>query len=592
MVTAGSRTTPSTVPVVRQGAATARRLLVEMAAQHWNVETDSLSVAKGIITHRTSERTLRYADLSQSAEIADAFQQNVAPDIELTPRMDWTVIGSSVVRPNLRDLVTSTHRYPSDITLPEMLYGKILRPPSYGATLKSIDFSPAEAMPDVVVVRDGAFIGFAAPTTYRAAQALDAVASTARWETVSHPSSDELFDYLKQHVRPGRAQTRGDIAKAVADAHQVLEARYEVAYVQHAPMEPRAATARWQDGKLTVWTGVDGPQRVQGDLARSLGIPTERVRVIVPDMGGGFGGKHTGEAAEEAARLARAARCPVAVHWTRAEEFTWAYFRPAALIESQAALDQNGRLTAWDFTNINAGGSAIDPPYQIPCTRVLSSNSESPLRQGAYRGLAATANNFARESFIDELAQMAAVDPLQFRLQHLQDSRIRTVLEVAAQRFDWATRRAKVTPEIGVGLACGTEKNSVVAACVEVRVDRRKGEFHVSEVCEAFECGPIQNPANLTSQVQGCIMMGMGAASREAIEFKDGKITNAAFSDYRVPRFRDLPKIDVHLVDNTEIPSAGAGETPIIAIAPAIANAIFAATGTPVRSMPIRLPSS
>jgi isoquinoline 1-oxidoreductase len=305
-------------------------------------------------------------------------------------------------------------------------------------------------------------------------------------------------------------------------------------------------------------------------------------------MGGGFGGKHTGEAAEEAARLAKAAGCPVAVRWTRAEEFTWAYFRPAAVIECLGGLDDEGSLVAWGFTNINAGGSAIDTPYDIPNTRILSQRSDSPLRQGAYRCLAATANNFARESFMDELAAAAEADPLAFRLAHLEDPRLRTVLEVAAKQFDWPARRKRITPNLGVGLACGTEKNSVVAACVEVAVDRRRGEIKVREVCEAFECGPIVNPANLTSQVHGCIMMGLGPALREAMQFADGRILNASFANYQVPRFEDLPKIDVHLVENTDIEPAGGGETPIIAVAPAIANAVCAATGLRIRSMPIR----
>jgi isoquinoline 1-oxidoreductase len=191
---------------------------------------------------------------------------------------------------------------------------------------------------------------------------------------------------------------------------------------------------------------------------------------------------------------------------------------------------------------------------------------------------------------MDELASAAAVDPLSFRLAHLQNTRIRTVLDVATKHFDWARRRKQVTPELGIGLACGTEKNSVVAACVEVAIDLPRGEIKVNEVCEAFECGPIQNPANLVSQVQGCIMMGMGPALREAVRFENGKILTNSFADYQVPRFKDMPKIDVHLVNNRDIPSAGAGETPIIAIAPAIANALFAATGLRIRSMPIKLP--
>jgi len=589
-ITAGSRTTPSTVPAVRMGAATARELLADMAAKQWKVGRAELEVHDGTITHGASGRSLEYADLIKSPIAAEMFRKDLPSDMSLTPVAKWQVIGTSVARPNLRDLVTGRHRYPSDITRPGMLHGKILRPPSYGATLETIDLTPAQAMPDVRVVRDGEFVGVAAPTTFRAAQALAAIAETATWKTVPHVSSRELVPHLKKHAGRGRPRTRGAIEEALAKATTTLRETYDVAYVQHTPMEPRAATAQWQDGNLTVWTGIDGPQRVQGDLARALGVPTSRVRVIVPDMGGGFGGKHTGEAAEEAARLARATGRPVAVHWTRAEEFTWAYFRPAAVIECQGALDDAGALVGWDFTNINAGGSAIDSPYEIPNTRVTSVSSDSPLRQGSYRCLAATANNFARESFMDELASAAKVDPLAFRLAHLRNTRIRTVLETAAERFGWTARRRGVTPEIGVGLACGTEKDSVVAACVEVAIDRKHGEIKVKEVCQAFECGPIQNPANLLSQVQGCIMMGLGPALREAIQFEDGKILTTSFEDYQVPRFEDMPKIDVHLVDNFAIPSAGAGETPLIAVAPAIANAVFAATGLRIRSMPIRLP--
>ena len=589
-ITAGSRTTPSTVPAVRRGAATARELLTKLAAERWNVDGRTLTVRDGTITDSVTKRSTRYADLAGAPDVARAFQLSVPADVGLTPVDRWEVIGTSVARPNIRDLVTGGHRYPSDITRPDMLYGKVLRPPSYGATLKSVDLSAAQAMEGVVVVRDGEFVGVAAPSTFRAEQALRAVSETATWNTVSHPSSSELFAHLKKHADGGR-RTQGSREQTFANAKKVLRETYEVAYVQHAPMEPRAATAEWREGKLTVWTGVDGPQRVQGELSRALGIPTDRVRVIVPDMGGGFGGKHTGEAAEEAARLAETAGRPVAVHWTRTEEFTWAYFRPAAVIECCGGLDEDGSVIAWDFTNINAGGAAIDPPYRFADKHIRSVGSDSPLRQGAYRCLGATANNFARESFMDELASAAATDPLAFRLVHLDNPRIQTVLEVVAKQFDWPTRRRKVTPELGVGLACGTEKNSVVAACVEVAIDRQRGEIKVNEVCQAFECGPIQNPANLESQVQGCIMMGIGPALREAIQFEDGKILNAGFDRYQVPRFEDMPKIDVHLVNNTDIPSAGGGETPLIAIAPAIANAVFAATGLRIRSMPIRLPA-
>jgi isoquinoline 1-oxidoreductase len=321
-----------------------------------------------------------------------------------------------------------------------------------------------------------------------------------------------------------------------------------------------------------------------------LRVTPEQVRVIVPHFGGGFGGKHTGEAAVEAARLAKEAGRPVAVQWTRAEEFMWAYFRPAALIEVEAGLEEGGSTAAWDFTNYNSGGAALDTPYRIANKRVRFVASNSPLRQSSYRCLAATANNFAREAFTDELAEAAGKDPLEFRLAHLDNERIKNVLTAAAERFRWAQRRKNRRPGAGIGLSCGTEKNSVVAACCEVEVDRASGAPKVIEVVEAFECGPILNPAGLRSQVEGAIMMGLGPALREEIQFKSGRLTNGSFAAYPVPRFRDVPKVELVLLERKDLEPAGAGETPIIAIAPAIANAVFDATGTRVRTMPIRVP--
>lgn len=589
-ITAGSRTTPINVPAVRKGAGTARQLLTRMAADQWNLQADSLTVRQGQIQHEPTGRSTTYAELATSPKLTEAFKQNISDNVTLTPLTQWETMGTSVPRPNLRDLVTGAHRYPSDIVKPNMLHGKVLRAPSYNAKLESIDLAPAKAMEDVVVVQEGQFVGVAAPTTQRASQALAAIEGSARWRTEPQVSSKDLFTHLKKNARTGgrsRGTNTGDLAEGLAQSDKVLKETYEVAFVQHTPMEPRAATAQWQQGKLTVWTGVDSPQRVQSDLARTFGVPGDRVRVIVPDMGGGFGGKHTGEAAEEAARLSKVAGRPVAVHWTRAEEFTWAYFRPAALIECHAGLDDQGKMLAWDFTTINPGSSGLDAPYKIPNLRTRSVSSDSPLRQGAYRCLAATANNFARESFIDELAHTAKIDPLAFRLNALDNPRIRRVLEVAAGKFNWKARQGKITPTHGIGLACGTEKNSVVAACVAVEINASSKTIKVLEVCEAFECGPIINPDNLTSQAQGCIVMGLGPALRERMEFADGAILNDDFFGYQVPRFQDVPKIEVHLVENHEIPSAGGGETPIIAIAPAIGNAVFAATGKRLRSMPM-----
>jgi isoquinoline 1-oxidoreductase len=586
-VTAGSGSTPRTVPAVRQGAAAVREVLVDFAAKRWGVDRGTVQVQDGKATRSSSPETLSYADLAADADAAKALDQAVPSEVALTRVAEWKVLGNSTPRPNARDIVTGAHQYPSDISRPGMLYGKVLRAPSYGAKLTSIDLAPAQAMKDVVAVRDEQFVGIAAPTSFLAEKALDAIGKTAKWESAPHPSSKELFNYLKQHVPDGVPPN--PFADELSQAKKVLHQTYEVAYVQHAPLEPRAAVAEWVEGKLTVWTATQNPFGCRSELARAFHLGDEQVRVIVPDFGSGFGGRHTGEAGVEAARLAKAAGHPVSLRWTRREEFTWAYFRPAAVIQIEAGLDDKGKLTSWHFVNINAGGSGVETPYRAGKHRGQSVRSEAPLRQGSYRCLAATGNNFARESFMDELAAAAGMDPLEFRLAHLDNARLRAVLETAAQRFGWQERIKNKNPKVGIGLACGTEKGSYVAACAEVEIDRTAKQIAIRRVCQVFECGAILNPANLLSQVQGAIIMGIGPALREEINFENGEILNPSFRRYPVPRFADVPELDVHLLNRPDLASAGGGETPIIAIAPAIGNAVFQATGLRVRSMPIRL---
>lgn len=581
-ITAGSRTTPSTVPAVRQGTAAAREMLVQAACRRWNVDRAAVDVHDGKVVQTAGGKEFTYADLANSDD--KALEQAAPPNVTVTPVKEWKVLGTSVPRPNGRDLVTGAHRYPSDIVRPGMLHGKVLRPPSYGARLTAVDLAPAKAMKDVVAVQDGSFVAVAAPTTFAAEQALAAVAKTAAWEPAPHPSSQEVFEYLKQHARGGVPKSPfADELAAGKALHQV----YHVAYVQHVPTETRAAVAEWEGEKVTVWTSTQNPFGSQSEIARAVGVGNDRVRVIVPDFGCGFGGKHQPDAGVEAARLSKAVGKPVRIRWTRQEEFTWAYFRPAAVIDIEASLDAKGTLTSWHFVNINSGGAAVDTPYRAGKTRCQFVGSDSPMRQGSYRALAATANNFARECFMDELAAAAGSDPLQFRLAHLDNPRLRAVLEEAAKRFDWPARAKKKEPGVGVGLACGTEKGSYVAACAEIAI--REGAISVRRVCEVFECGAVVNPDNLNAQVTGCVLMGLGPALREEMRFEKGAVLNASFASYLPPRFEDVPELDIHLLDRPDLASAGGGETPIIAIAPAIGNAVFHATGERVRRMPIRL---
>jgi nicotinate dehydrogenase subunit B len=416
----------------------------------------------------------------------------------------------------------------------------------------------------------------------------------AEWQTTPQVSAKELFKHLKEKggrggggggFGGGGGGAQGSIDAGLKAADKTVKETYTIAYIAHVPLEPRTAVAEWVDGKVTVWTGTQRPFGVRDEVAAALKVPQNDVRVIVPDMGSGYGGKHSGQAAVEAARMAKAVGKPVKIVWTREEEFSWAYFRPAGVIEVTAGAKKDGTLTAWEFHNYNSGPSAIRSPYSVPNMKTEFHSSESPLPQGAYRGLASTANTFARESVMDELAHAVEVDPLEFRLKNLKEPRLRAVLEAAASQFGWG--KAKPPAGTGFGLACGTEKGSFVATCAEVAIDKGKGRVRVVRAVTAFECGAVLNPDHLKNQVEGAVIMGLGGALFEQIDFKDGAILNPNFSDYKLPRFRDTPLLETILLDRKDLTSEGAGETPIIAIAPAVGNAIFAATGIRLRSMPM-----
>ena len=450
-----------------------------------------------------------------------------------------------------------------------MLYGRILRGPSARAKLVSVDTTAASKMPGVIVVRDGDFVGVAARDERAAEKALASI--DAKW------SEDPLT------APPPEA---GVANFTVEHGSQIVRANYEVAYIAHVPLEPRAAVAQWEGAKLTVSTGTQVPFGVRSELARAFGLPETDVRVLMPDMGSGYGGKHTGECAVEASRLAKAAGKPVKLIWTREEEFQWGYLRPAGTIRVESGVTADGRITAWTFTNFASGPAGLKSPYEMAENAKAEKYVEvpSPLREGSYRGLASTANHFARESHMDEMAAKIGMDPLEFRLKNLNNDRLQAVLHAAAERFEWAKQKA--TPSRGFGLACGVDKGGHVACFAEVAVSPSR-EVKVERVVVAWDCGAIVNPNHLRNQVEGATVMGLGGALFEEIEHSDGKIHNPRLSQYRVPRFTDIPKIDVILIDRRDIPSAGAGETPIVGIAPAIANAIHSATGLRIRSMPL-----
>ena len=583
MGTFGSRTTPTMGPQLRTMAAAARETLIEMAADRWHIDRAALTCDDCKIVDPKTSRTISYGELTRGEKLV----KTVTGEEHLTPAAQWKVAGTSLPKAEGRDFVTGKHKFPSDITRPGMLYGAVLRPEGFNATLSLVDTTGMGRFPGARLVQDGDFIGVVAPDAHTAQRAIASI--EARWKVPDQPSNDGLFEYLKNNPEPGSKSgpdyVFGSVADALASADIKLEDRYTVEYIAHAPLEPRAAVAEWNEGKLTVWTGTQRPFGVRDELMQTFHLSASQVRVLQPDMGSGYGGKHSGEAAIEAARLAKAAGKPVKVVWTRQDEFTWAYLRPAGLIEVKAGLKHDGTLVAWEFHNYNSGPAAIGIHYDVPNQLIQFHPSNSPLRQGSYRGLASTANHFARESHMDTLAHAVQMDPLAFRMKNVTDPRMRAVLQAAADKFGWAN--AKSTPSGGNGMACGFDKGGYVATCAEVAIDPGTKKVHIRRVVQAWDCGAVVNPDGLKNQLSGAIVQGIGGALFEKILFSNGRIDNPHFAQYRVPRFSDTPQIEIVLVDRKDLPSAGAGETGLVGIAPAVGNAIFAATGNRLRSMPM-----
>jgi len=603
--TFGSRAMPHAAPPLRTAAAAAFRLLTEAAAQRFGLPPRDLTAGDGMIAGPDGAPSASYGELVAGQRRVE----HVPADAPVTPATDWRHSAGRPARAaGAVGAVTGRKLFPADLRLDGMLHGRVLHPPTAGGTLRHADTAGAAALPGVVVISDGTLTGVVAPDDRTAIAALAAI--DADWTAPDQVVPDRigadqaalgpanLATYLRHHLVRGEGRGAGVVSEigdsetALDDGAVRLAATYHAAYVAHVPLEPRAALARWDGDQLTVWTATSTPFRARQELAAELGISQASVHVIVPDFGGGFGGKHGSVVALEAARLARAAGQPVKVQWSRADEFRAGYLRPAAVIDVASSADAAGELLAWSFTNINSGSAGLTTPYRVPHQALRYQPAASPLAQGSYRALAATANNFARESHMDELADALGADPVAFRHRHLDDVRLAAVLDAAATEIGWPggadDAEADAEPGwTGTGIAIGFEKVGRVATAARVHV-AADGTLTIRSLVTAVDCGAIVHPDGLANQVEGAVVMGLGPALFEQIDFAGGEILNASMIDYRVPRLADVPAdLRIVLLDRPDQPPAGGGEAPIIAVAPAIANAIFRACGVRLRSMPL-----
>jgi len=589
MGTFGTMSTRIFGPALRAAAAEARAVLVGLAAEQLQAPKERLRTKAGAVYDEAGQKRISYAELAKGQMILRHLK-GVAPK----PVSEDTLIGKSVLRRDAAAKVTGQAKYAGDIKVPAMLHARILRPPVHGAGLIHADTSGARAIEGAQVIEDGDLIAVLHPLPDMAERALAKI--RAEFDRPAPTVDDRtIFDHLLKAAPQGQTVAQGgSLEEGRKAARHIFDQTYLNSYVSHAPIETHTALAKIEGNKLTLWASTQTPFALKEAAASLLGFPAQNVRVITPFIGGAFGGKSNNQQAMEAVRLAKLAGKPVQVVWTRAEEFFYDTFRPAAIVKIQAGATEAGLITFWDYGVYWAGERGAPQFYNILNHRTVSYGSgwgstpgSHPFATGPWRAPGNNTNTFARESHIDTLAAKVGMDPVEFRLNNLTDPRMRRVLQAAAKTFGWSP--AKAPSRRGFGVACGTDAGTYVAHMAEVAVDKNTGNIKVKRVVCAQEMGLCVNPEGARLQLEGGITMGLGYALSEEVRFKGGEILDSNFDTYTIPHFSRLPQIETVILDAKDSPFQGGGEPPIICMGGAIANAVFDATGARLLQLPMTL---
>ncbi len=588
MGTFGSMTTRFFGPPLREAAAKARAVLMELAAEYLQISLNKLKAKDGVIFDKThSKNQVTYAQLTKGKKIAKKLDRKAA----LEAVSEFTIVGKPASRTDAPEKVTGKAMFAGDIRLPGMLYARILRPPAHGAKIKSVDTSAAEKIKEVQIVKDGDLIAALHKYPDVAEKALAKI--KAQFDLPEAKVNDKtIFDHLLNVAPEGEVVAQGgNLQTGEKLSTDIFEETYLNSYVAHATIETHTAVAKIEGDKATVWASTQTPFRAKDEIAQVLGFPSKNVRIIPPFVGGGFGGKTSNKQAVEAARLAKLTGKPVQVAWSRAEEFFNDTFRPAAVVKIKSGIKDSGKIFLWDYIVYFAGERGSQQFYDIPHHRTASTGGgwrgtpgSHPFGTGAWRAPANNTNTFARESHIDIMALKAGIDPLEFRLKNLKNKRMLRVLTAAAEKFGWT--KSKAANGRGYGIACGTDSGTYVAHMAEVEVDKR-GVVQVKRVVCAQDMGLSINPEGAKMQIEGCITMGLGYALTEEIHFNGGEIFDLNFDTYEIPRFSWLPKIETVLIDAKDSPPQGGGEPAIICMGAVVANAIYDATGARLFQLPM-----
>ncbi len=583
---------------MRRIGAAARTMLVQAAAHRWRVPATECTAAESEIVHRPSGRRCSFGSVARAAARLPVPQQPT-----LKPSGEFKIIGTSPPRVDIREKVDGTARYGIDVALPEMLYAAVKTCPTFGGRLKSFDdsacksvagFEAAVPLPDGVIV--------IARSYWQARKALDRLHVEFDPGRLARLDSRQVSERLRAgFAEPGIvARNEGDVEAALARAATTLEAVYEVPYLAHACMEPINCTARVTSDACEVWCGTQSPQAAQAAAAHVLGIPPSRVKVHVQYLGGGFGRRGEADFVTQAVTAARATGGrPVKLIWTREEDIQHDFYRPAAAIRFRGGLDSAGRLTALECKVVTASAPSFGRPggppfftegvadanYRIPNFRVTGLNQDIGVRFGFWRSVNDSHNPFMLEGFIDELAHHAKQDPYLFRRAMLRDERPSArrqlaLLDLLAQKADWQR------PPAGhaLGVAALGAFGSFVGAVAEVTVEDQIVTLH--RVIMAIDCGVAVHPDNIAAQLEGGMVFGLTAALRGEITLQNGAVTQSNFNDYPMLQLIEMPRVECHIVPSAAAPG-GVGEPGTAPIAPALANAIYAATGRRLRSLPL-----
>lgn len=585
MGTFGSLSTATDGKALRRAAAHARNLLLERAARHFDLPVAELDTGDGSV-HAPDGRSVAYGELTATAPLAGLIPDSARGRPTTQPAPD------APRRVDALAIVTGRARYPADVRLPGMLRGHVLHPSMPGSRPLAVDDSEARALPGIIqIVRDGDLVGVVAERDEQAlagANALD-----VEWGAPEPPAGEPFESLLRSDE---------GVDDVLAGAARRLDAHYHVPHMAHAPIGPSAAVAEVGEQSAHLYVATQRPFGLRDEVAAILGLQAEQVHVHPQTMGGMYGRGNMHDVALDAVRLARAVGRPVLVQWTRTEEFRLSPHRPELDAEVAAALDADGTIAAWRYherTNPHTYGSAgvpasviemtsgrnAVPPYRLGCARIRLQVEPTPIRTGAFRSLAAAPNVFAIESFMDELAHAAGQDPLAFRLRHIDDPRLRRVLEGVAERSGWEERPRGAGR--GFGIACTIYHGTYVAEVAEVVVGEG-GRVRLERVWCAVDAGRLVHPDGARNQIEGGVQQAASWTLLEELRHDGSRITTTSWRDYTIATAHDAPRaIDVVFTGDSLVPSTGVGEPGSVPTAAAIANAVFAACGARVRRLPL-----